>query len=102
MSSLSVTSHHIDSISHHYKLFNEFFVLFSLFWWCWVFVEVSRLSLVVVGGLRCPSACGILVPQPGMEPVSPALEGGLSVTGPPGEASYMSSKGCTRLTLWCL
>lgn len=32
-------------------------------------------------------ACGILVPQRGMEPVSAALEGGFSVTGPPGKPS---------------
>ena len=35
-------------------------------------------------GLSCPMACGILVPQPGIEPVSPALEGGFLTTGPPG------------------
>ena len=28
-------------------------------------------------------ACGILVPQPGIEPMPPALEGGFLVTGPP-------------------
>ena len=32
-------------------------------------------SIVAVHGLSCPVACGTLVPQPGMEPVSPALEG---------------------------
>ena len=34
-------------------------------------------SLVEARRLSCPAACGILVPQPGMEPASPALEGGL-------------------------
>ena len=29
-------------------------------------------------------ACGILVPRPGIEPTSPALEGGFSATEPPG------------------
>ena len=33
-------------------------------------------SLVVVHRLSCPMACGILVPQPGTESVSPALAGG--------------------------
>ena len=28
-------------------------------------------------------ACGILVPQPGIEPVTPALQGGFLTTGPP-------------------
>ena len=27
-------------------------------------------------GLRCPTTCGIIVPQPGIEPVSLALQGG--------------------------
>ena len=43
-------------------------------------------SLVVALGLSCPSACGILVPQPGIEPASPALEGGFLTTGPPGKS----------------
>ena len=37
-------------------------------------------------GLSCPAACGILVPRPGIEPVSPALEGGFLTTGPPGKS----------------
>ena len=44
-------------------------------WLHWVFMAASRLS--------CPEACGILVPRPGMEPKSPALEGGFLITGPP-------------------
>ena len=31
-------------------------------------------SLVLTCGLSCPETCGILVPQPGIEFVSPALE----------------------------
>ena len=26
-------------------------------------------------GVSCPATCGILLPQPGIKPVSPALEG---------------------------
>ena len=33
-----------------------------------------------------PPACGILVPWPGIEPTSPALEGGFLTTGPPGKS----------------
>ena len=33
-------------------------------------------------GLSCPMACGILAPQPGIEPTSPTLEGGFLTTGP--------------------
>ena len=38
-------------------------------------VETRELS-IVVRGLSCPLACGILVPQPGIKCASPALEGG--------------------------
>ena len=40
-------------------------------------------SLVVALGLSCPVACAILVPQPGIEPVSAALESGFLTSGPP-------------------
>ena len=34
----------------------------------------------------CPAACGILVPQPGVEPASSALEGGFLTTGQQGKS----------------
>ena len=43
-------------------------------------------SVVVARRLTCPAACGILVPRPGSEPASPALEGGFFTTGPPGKS----------------
>ena len=50
-------------------------------------------SLVVVPGfssmalrLSCFMPCRILVPQPGLEPMSPALQGGFLTTGPPGKS----------------
>ena len=42
--------------------------------------------LVVVRGLSCPMACGILVPWPGIEPMSPALQSRLLISGPPGKS----------------
>ena len=33
-----------------------------------------------------PEACGILVPQPGIEPAFPALEGKVRATGLPGKS----------------
>ena len=42
-------------------------------------------SLVVALGLSGPSACGILVPGPGIKPVFPALQGRFFTTGPPRE-----------------
>ena len=41
-------------------------------------------SVVVAGELSCPAAHGFLVLWPGVEPASPALEGGFITTGPPG------------------
>ena len=48
------------------------------------------LHLVLVGARRliCPAACGILVPWPGIEPASPALEGRFLATGPPGKSLH--------------
>ena len=43
-------------------------------------------SVVVVCGLSCPAACGILVSRSGIELASPALEGGFFTTGPPGKS----------------
>ena len=42
-------------------------------------------SVLVVYGPSCPVACGILVPQPGVKPVSPTLAGGFFATGLPTE-----------------
>ena len=39
-------------------------------------------------GLSCPLACGILVPQPGIQPASPALEGRFLTPGPPGKSLF--------------
>ena len=46
-------------------------------------------SLVAECGLSCPSARGILVLQPGIKPVSPALEGGFLTIGPPGMSLFL-------------
>ena len=36
--------------------------------------------------LSAPAACGILIPRPGFEPVSPALVGRFLTTEPPGKS----------------
>ena len=46
--------------------------------------------LAVVRGLRCSVARGILVPPPGMESVSPALQGRFLTIGPPQGHLYIS------------
>ena len=58
----------------------------------------AGVSLVVACGLSCPAARGILVPQPGIEPESPALEGRFFTTGPPGKSPdhTFSSKNVRR------
>ena len=43
-------------------------------------------SLVLACGLTGSMACGILVPRPGIEPVSPALQGGFLAAAPPGKS----------------
>ena len=61
-----------------------FFKLFMYIWLHWVLVVANGfIGCLRAWGLRCPEACGILIPRPGMEPVSPALEGGALTTGPP-------------------
>ena len=42
-------------------------------------------SVVAVLGLSCSRTCGILVPQLGFKPTSPALQGRFLTTGPPGK-----------------
>ena len=72
--------------------------IFKIFIWLhWVLVAMCGLliaadgllsscgSVVTVCGLHCPLAYEILVPQPGIKPLSPALEGRFSTIGPPGK-----------------
>ena len=49
-------------------------------------------SVVVVCRLSSPAAYGILVPQPGIEPTSPALEGRFFTNGPPGKSHHQFFK----------
>ena len=44
-----------------------------------------------------PTACGILVPQPAIEPRPPALEGRVLTTGLPGKSRYYSSTNKIKL-----
>ena len=46
-------------------------------------------SVVVAHGVSCPVAYGILVPQPGMEPGSPALEVRFFTIGKPGKSQAL-------------
>ena len=43
-------------------------------------------SLLVAHRLSCPAAHGLLIPQPGIEPMCPALEDRFLTAGPPGKS----------------
>ena len=54
-----------------------------------IYLALSGLScgMWALGHVGCYSmACEILVPQPGIEPMSPMLEGEFLTTGPPGQS----------------
>ena len=57
------------------------------FYLCMYLFSCTRSYLWHLGSslrrLSCPAACGIFVPQPGIESVAPALKGGFLATGPP-------------------
>ena len=59
-------------------------------------------SVVVVHGLSCPTACWILVPWPGIEPVSPELAGGFLTTAPPGKSCMQTLSCGRRLVAACM
>ena len=57
-------------------------------------------SVVVMHGLRCSAACRILVPQPGIKPVSSALQGRFFTTGPPGTSLFFSLINVRWICFW--
>ena len=59
-------------------------LLISLYFCCSGSLQFTG-SLVGAQGLSCPVARGILAPEPGTEPASPALQGRFLMTGPSGE-----------------
>ena len=64
------------------------FVPFHYWGFGWVFFPWLNWVFIVVYWVRrhrCPAACGILVPRPGIKSVSPALTDGFLTTGPPGK-----------------
>ena len=79
---LSVQNGHLclPSVSFVFK----FFILATLDLHCSVWALHCN-TQVAAYGLSCPKACEILVPGLGIEPMSTALEGRDSTTGPPGK-----------------
>ena len=59
-------------------------------------------SGVMVHGLSCPAASGILVPRPGIEPVSPVLEGRFFTTGPPRKSLFSYYWVLREICIFCV
>ena len=92
-----------------------FFFFFFKFWLPSVFTVVHFScragaleytgSVVAACGLSCPTACGILVPQPGVEPKSPVLPGRFLTTRLPEKPlmaiSINGKKGKVLVTQLC-
>ena len=58
-------------------------------WLHWVSAAACKILVAEHGLSSCGTqamACGILVPQPGIKPMSPALQGRFLTTGPPGKS----------------
>ena len=72
--------------AHFLFLLKKYLLVY--FWLCWTLVESRRLSscsATTQSRLSCSETRGILVPQPGIEPESSALEDGFLTTGPSGK-----------------
>ena len=60
----------------------------------------SRASVVAVHGFSCSAACRILVPRPGIKPMSPAWAGGFLTAGPPGKSHVYHPDPCLSICFW--
>ena len=63
----------------------------------WESLLCPDFPLVAVHDLSCPGTYGILVSQPGIEPMSPALEGSFLTPGPPGKSRVLVAQLCPTL-----
>ena len=75
-------------------IFNKFF-FFKIFFCVWIIYFFFKSLLNLLQYCFCfvfwffdPEACGILAPQPGIEPESPALQGEVLTTGPPRKSQF--------------
>ena len=65
---LSMRAHtHIHT--HNLSMMFKNFLIYFIFWLCWIFIMACGLSSIVALGLSGLVTCGILVPQPGIEHV---------------------------------
>ena len=71
------------------------FIVLGCFWLHWVFIAIQGAQatwpfMVVAQRFSCSVACGLLVPQPRIEPTCPALPSGFLITGLPGKSKNFS------------
>ena len=64
----------------------------------WISYNIASVLFIYLG----LKACGVLAPQPGIEPTSPTLEGEVLTTEPPGKSPYKMLKWLCkpRLQMW--
>ena len=80
------------SAALRHRVWPVVFFFWLFLWPRWVSL-VMRGIFVIMLGLCCPAAkvgCGIWVPWPGIRLASPASEGGVLTTGPPGKFHIIS------------
>ena len=81
-------------------------MIFKFFTFKYLFIIIlaaSSLSCITkLHGLICPTACGILVPRPGIEPATPALEGRFLITGLPGKMQEILNCPVSTVTILCI
>ena len=53
----------------------------------YLFIQLHEV-LVAAHRISCLTACGVLAPQAGIEPMSPTLEGGFLTTRQPGKSLH--------------
>ena len=78
--------------SMYLKLYSFFFrFIYLCIWLCQILAAAHEIllchsgSFIVAHRLHCSTACRILVPWPGIEPASPALQGEFLTPGLPGK-----------------
>ena len=85
-----VFSHHPYMCPHFlvWTLWVWFGFLFCFVLFFWVFIEFVAVLLCFKFWVLGLETCGILAPQPGIQPTSPALEKEVSTTGSPGKSPH--------------
>ena len=85
----------ISARTDHLLLYSSFlFIFFKIFFFCCgpflkFLLNLSQYCFCFMFWFFGHEACGILTPQPGIEPAPPALEGKVLTTGPPGKSPFL-------------